>query len=470
MFSSNVSHLSPSATLILFAFSQNGPTAPRNASKKKQLVPGAINEISEFCLFFRLCFFTNLLANLDATPVAPAESTINDSEFCLFCHLCFSANLPANLDATPVAPADSNIDEIGEFCVFFHLYISLTDRLNLDNASPVAPALGNYVAPASAEDQLAVPSSTPAPAPAQAEAPQQVICSEENSPPPPKRQLEPGKDYLVSHLRLDRVGVCAHAGLLILQCRHCRGYLAYEDIKGHMASHKIGIGQAHLDDALLLCQEIRIYKSQNDVSLPTPLGPPIQDLNHVSGYICRQPGCGYGAVSPGTMTAHESAHGLKPLRGQVCTRKRVALQLLFQRHKRYFAVDMDLAALSKKPDLTRYISETFLPSLIAAPTPILTAADDRGRAPLERTMKWDSLLLHVRENHETLQQLGDLKAMPCAEDEGIFSRLPRVVTAWCKRVETMMKGHPASNDLERVIILGDGPLPLSRCVHQPPHV
>lgn len=279
--------------------------------------------------------------------------------------------------------------------------------------------------------------------------------------PEGRRRLEPGINYLVSHPRLDPVGVYIHAGLLILQCRQCRAYLATDDLKGHMKAHKISIEKARIEDAMLLCRELKIYEAQKHVLFPTPLGPPIQNLDSTPGYICRQPNCGYAVVCADSMTSHErTKHNISGCGKEMRTRKRVSLQVLFPQHKKYTAVEMDVPT-SWKADVTKYISETFLP-MVTAPPAILTASDDRGRTRLELKMKWDSLLLDIRGNREALQQLVDLKAMPGNDDQGIFSRLASAVKAWCKRVEDQLQRHPASNDLERVILYGDKPWPSSR--------
>lgn len=256
------------------------------------------------------------------------------------------------------------------------------------------------------------------------------------------------------------MGVYVHSGLRILQCRHCRAYLATLDLNGHMVAHGLSIDRALIDKATLLCRELRLYESQTDVPFPTPLGPPIQHLSSVPGYLCRQAGCGYAVVNHEGMTKHEQKkHGLASLHRDLHTRSRFALQVLFPRRRTYTAVDLDLPA-SSKPDVIKYIIQEFLP-VATAPPPITTATDDRGRAPLERAMQWDDLLLDIRQDRQALQNLVALRAKPTESDEGIFLRLAESVKAWCLHIHAAMKAHPARNDLERVIMYGKAPWPAS---------
>lgn len=281
--------------------------------------------------------------------------------------------------------------------------------------------------------------------------------------PPHRPRLEPGKNYLESHSRLDPVSVYMHSGLRILQCRHCRAYLTTSDLNGHMVRHGISINDTLIQDAMLLCRELQLYETVHEVVFPAPMGPPIQGLPSVPGYLCRKVGCGHAVCDHATMLRHESKkHGIPGLGSEVHTRRRVALQVLLPRRKKYTAVDLDLP-VSSKPDVMRHILEEFLP-VANAPPPIMTATDDRGRVSLERLMAWDDLLLEIRQDREALQHLVALRAAPTENDEGIFSRLEGSVKAWCLHIEAKLKASPAKNDLERVVMYGKNPWPASKYV------
>lgn len=300
------------------------------------------------------------------------------------------------------------------------------------------------------------------PAPAE-EAPAPVAAFA--APAPGERPvLKPNTDYIVSDSALDETGVVMHIALHVLRCCRCLKHLTSGTLKGHMASHKFRISSDAFAAAMNVCATYEIHSIQKNVLTPRPMGPPVQALPSVIGYVCAKRGCGYGAVNLDTMVKHErTAHKIQQHGEGASGRPKVTLQTLFNNPEVYFVINPALPACAN-PDVVQHLSENFIP-IACQPPPILTPSDDHGRSPLEIHCGFDNLLLAVRESRGSLQHLGSLKAMAKAdEDGGLYIRLNGTVASWYDLVPSMLDGNPVHYDLQRVMFHGRELIPRSRYV------
>ncbi|KAF7965750.1 hypothetical protein HWV62_42010 [Athelia sp. TMB] len=273
--------------------------------------------------------------------------------------------------------------------------------------------------------------------------------------------LVPGIDYIVSHPALDAVSVNMHTDLHLLRCLVCQHYLTSSNIKGHMTTHGLSIRRDALEVANNFCFEHDIFSLQKDVILPHPMGPPVQGLTTVMGYVCSLAECPYAVVDPATMAKHEQTHHMHPTLLLPADRKQVEVQTLFKNPARYFSVNVH-AATCEDPDLADVLVRDFIPAA-SKPPPILTATDDRGRSPLEKHLQHDDLLLEVRKSRPDLLHLDALKQTPkTGEERDRYLRLLRVMEEWHKLIIRLLEGHPAKFDLERTIIAGTNAIAISR--------
>lgn len=276
--------------------------------------------------------------------------------------------------------------------------------------------------------------------------------------------LKPNTNYIVSHPVLDDIGVVMHIALRVLRCCRCLKYLTSGTIKGHMASHKFRISSDALAAAMEVCTAHRIHSLQKNVLTPRPMSTPVQDLPFLIGYACVIRDCDYAAAHFTTMAKHERAvHRLRTNGEGASGRATVTLQTLFNNPEVYFIVNPAILSCAN-PNIIQHLADDFIPAA-CQPPPILISSDDHGRSSLEKHFRFDSLLLAVRENRESLQHLGSLKAMAKPEqDGGIYVRLNGIVSSWFAVVPTMLDGNPVHYDLERVLFHGQDMTPRSRYV------
>ncbi|KAF7964883.1 hypothetical protein HWV62_1943 [Athelia sp. TMB] len=274
---------------------------------------------------------------------------------------------------------------------------------------------------------------------------------------PPAVKLDAREDYFVSYPCLDAVGVIFHHGLRLAKCLHCSSYLTIDHIKGHMKDqHHIRLSPAELDLATQFLIDCKVHRTPKDVHPPAPNGPPVQDLAVLTGYACEESDCVYACVDLDTITKHQrQVHEVAYL-GE--SRPQVSVQTLFRTPRRYFRVNPTLSTV-ESPDVVSALSDTFM-AKARQPPPRLTAERDGDSTPFHQLMGFDDLLLSIRQDRDSSQQLASLKKRHTAEEDGgIYQRLADVASEWAASGPDMMKGNIVQLDLTRVIIYGPAQVP-----------
>lgn len=245
-------------------------------------------------------------------------------------------------------------------------------------------------------------------------------------------------------------------------------YFGHKYLKGHLERHDFAQPQARaLRAALAKCKEVNVPEENSDCPVPYPGGPPVEDLEVLSGYACSQVGCMHAQVSEKGMKAHQSEdHPNKPPAFHAAS-----VQHLFSLPVRYFSVEPSLLSDhldEEEMSLLECLIQATIPNATEAP-PIITASDDRGRTPLENHFRWDELLLPVRKSRRMLMLLADLKQRHLKEEEkGLYTALHEAVKDWHEGIRKDLTGKLNSLDLTQFVMHGsyippEGSVIMSSC-------
>lgn len=240
---------------------------------------------------------------------------------------------------------------------------------------------------------------------------------------------------------LQNMGLWWNSGVHLFQCRRCRVAFSQANAPGHILSnHNVRQSDYALDEWVEFCHSLPV----NSLPLvPTPLGPPVEQLDVHNGLACRldtdggSP-CQYAVVDLHTMKRHVSkVHHISCNTPYVPA---IIQTLSSNTSKIYFEVVPSLASLEHDDPMTAV--HAHLGPFLPKPTIFQPTRSNQRPLLLERT-NWDGLLVNVRGSPEHRAEVERLfKPASRAESDDMFVRLGLVVTLAFAASDTSSKLDP----------------------------